>query len=269
MKNPTDEELVKKAKAGDSAAFGLLVLRYQRDIYELAFHYLRNSADAEDLSQETFIEAYSNLHNLQEPAKFARWLRSIAKHLSISWLRRRHKIVSYEEVMYEGMYEVQITEAFSMSRHALTPDELLERKELRQNIMAAIESLPEKNRLAISLHYLDGMSYKEIANLLKVSITTIEGRLYRARKKLKEEMIKMTKEVMGTSKIESRFQEIQNQIADLQRQMSVFIDEVEGSVLHSEKRAAFDTICRLASDTENPITWGFAGAYRYDSGKKQ
>ena len=91
-----------------------------------------------------------------------------------------------------------------MSRHTLAPDELLERKELRKNVMAAIESLPEKNRLAISLHYLDGMSYKEIANLLKVSITTIEGRLYRARKKLKEEMIKMTKEVMGTSEIESK-----------------------------------------------------------------
>jgi len=73
--------------------------------------------------------------------------------------RRRQKIVSYEEVMYEGMYEVQITEAFSMSRHTLSPDELFERKELRENVMAAIESLPEKNRLAISLHYLEGMSY--------------------------------------------------------------------------------------------------------------
>jgi len=160
IENSTDEELVEKAKSGDNAAFGMLVLWYQRDIYELAFHYLRNSADAEDLSQETFIEAYSKLHNLQDPAKFPRWLRSIAKHLSISWLRRRRqKIVSYEEVMYEGMYEVQITEAFSMSRHTLSPDELFERKELRENVMAAIESLPEKNRLAISLHYLEGMSY--------------------------------------------------------------------------------------------------------------
>jgi len=107
MKKSTDEELVQKAKAGDSAAFGLLVLRYQKDIYELAFHYLRNSADAEDLSQETFIEAYSNLRSLQEPAKFARWLRSIAKHLSISWLRRRrHKVVSYEEVMYELIFRI-------------------------------------------------------------------------------------------------------------------------------------------------------------------
>jgi len=113
-------------------------------------------------------------------------------------------LLDYAKGQYEGMYEVQITEAFNMSRHTLAPDELLERKELRKNVMAAIESLPEKNRLAISLHYLDGMSYKEIANLLKVSITTIEGRLYRARKKLKEEMIKMTKEVMGTSEIESK-----------------------------------------------------------------
>ena len=111
---------------------------------------------------------------------------------------------------------------------------------------------------------------------MKVSISTIEGRLYRARKKLKEEMIKMTKEVMGTSEIESKFAEVhnqmtdlQNQLANLQSQMSVFIHEVEDSVLHSEKSAAFDTICRLPSEAENPITWGFAGAYRYGNSDKQ
>jgi len=86
------------------------------------------------------------------------------------------------------MYEIQITEGFNIKRRTLAPDEALERKELRQNIMAAIKFLSKKNRLAISLHYLDEMSYQEMANLLKVSISTIEGRLYRARKKLNQKI---------------------------------------------------------------------------------
>jgi len=64
--------------------------------------------------------------------------------------------------------------------------------------------------------------------------------------------------------------DLQKDLANLQSQMSVFIHEVESSALHSEKKAAFDTICRLPSDIENPITWGFVGAYRYgDTGKNR
>jgi transposase/DNA-binding HxlR family transcriptional regulator len=165
------------------------------------------------------------------------------------------------------MFEVQIIET-SVYRRIPAPDDALEQKELRESILAAINSLSEKNRLAISLHYLDGMSYKEIADFLKVSISTIEGRLYRARKQLKEEMIKMTKEVIDTSRIEAELQEMRNQITDLRRQFEIFRQE-ESGVFNAERKAAFDIICRLPSDAENPITWGFAGAYRYGNrGKK-
>ena len=74
MTNLADETLVEKALTGDDTAFGLLVLRHQQDIYQLALHYAKNPADAQDLTQEVFIKAYTRLSTLQETAKFANWL---------------------------------------------------------------------------------------------------------------------------------------------------------------------------------------------------
>ena len=107
MTDPTDEALVKQALAGVEAAFESLVLRHQRGIYRFALSYLGNPADAEDLTQETFIEAYTNLRNLHEPAKFATWLRGITRNLCVSALRRRTTHISYEEVMSDGQFDAR------------------------------------------------------------------------------------------------------------------------------------------------------------------
>lgn len=262
MTKPTDEKLVKQALTGDDAAFGLLFLRHQGELYRFALSYLRNPTDAEDLTQEAFIDAYTKLRSLQEPAKFVTWLRTITKNLCISWLRRQTTTFSYEEMMQDGQFEVQMTERFGMSRRIPTPDELLVQKEMHQTILAAIDSLSEKNRLVTKLHYLDGMSYKDISQLLNVPVSTIEGRLYRARKQLKKEMT-MMKEIQEQSKIESTLEEMQRQIVGLRKQLMI-ITQGEKDSLHQEKMVAARTICRLPVNEENPITWGIIGAYRLD-----
>ena len=146
MTNLADETLVEKALTGDDTAFGLLVLRHQQDIYQLALHYAKNPADAQDLTQEVFIKAYTRLSTLQETAKFANW-RGITKNLSISWLRRQTHSFSYEEVMRDGQFEIQIAEIIGISKRLPAPDEVLEQKEMRQTVVNAIETLSEKNRL--------------------------------------------------------------------------------------------------------------------------
>ncbi len=224
MTNLADETLVEKALAGDNTAFGLLVLRHQRDIYQLALHYVKNPVDAQDLTQEVFIEAFTRLSTLQEAAKFANWLSSITKNLSISWLRRQTHSFSYEEVMHDGQFEIQMAEFIGTSKRLPTPDELLEQKEMRQTVSNAIGTLSEKNRLVTTLHYLDGMSYKEIAQQLNVPVSTIEGRLYRSRKQLKGE-ISMTEEVRDESKIEARLEEMQREIADLRGRLQTIAGE--------------------------------------------
>ncbi|MBI1927011.1 RNA polymerase sigma factor [Candidatus Poribacteria bacterium] len=268
MTDATDETLVKQALAGDDAAFGSLVLRHQRAIYRFAQSYLGNSADAEDLTQEAFIEAYTNLRTLQEPAKFGSWLRGITRHLCVSWLRRQTSSLSYEEVMEDGHFEVQMIETFGVSKRIPTPDELLEQKEVRQTVLAAIDSLSEKNRTVTTLHYLDGMSYQEIAQSLDVPVSTIEGRLYRARKQL-QEVITMTKEVRDKSKIdestvqsmiESATQDMRNQIAEMRGQIEALQGRLNLKEEFDETGAAYERLMRLPDD-EEAIAWNIVGAY--------
>ena len=264
MTNLADETLVEKALAGDGAAFGLLVLRHQRDIYQLALHYVKNPADAQDLTQEVFIEAFTRLSTLQEAAKFANWLSGITKNLSISWLRRQMHSFSYEEVLHDGEFEIQMTEFIGTPKRFPTPDELLEQKEMRQTVSNAIGTLSEKNRLVTTLHYLDGMSYKEIAQQLNVPVSTIEGRLYRSRKQLKGE-ISMTEEVRDESKTEARLEEMQREIADLRGRLQAIAGESD-AFLQIQGNEALKTSCRLPADAERPIAWGYVGAYRSSSG---
>ncbi len=264
MTNLADETLVERALAGDDTAFGLLVLRHQRDIYRLALHYVKNPADAQDLTQEVFIEAYTRLSTLQEAAKFANWLSGITKNLSISWLRRQMHSFSYEEMMRDGQFEIQMTEFIGTPKRLPTPDELLEQEEMRQTVTNAIETLSEKNRLVTTLYYLDGMSYKEIAQQLNVPVSTIEGRLYRSRKQLKGE-ISMTEEVRDESKIEARLEEMQHQIAGLRDRLQAIAGESD-AFLQIQGNEALKTSCRLPTDAERPIAWGYLGAYRTSSG---
>ena len=267
MTNLADETLVEKALAGDDTAFGLLVLRHQQDIYQLALYYVKNPADAQDLTQDVFIEAYTRLSTLQEAAKFANWLSGITKNLCISWLRRQTHSFSYEEVLHDGQFEIQMTEFIGTPKRLPTPDEALEQEEMRQTVTNAIETLSEKNRLVTTLHYLDGMSYKEIAQQLDVPVSTIEGRLYRSRKQLKGE-ISMTEEVRDESKVEARLEEMQREIADLRGRLQDIAGESD-VFLQSQWDQAAKTLCRLPTDAERPIAWGYVGAYRPSSGSLQ
>ncbi|MDE0297936.1 MAG: sigma-70 family RNA polymerase sigma factor [Candidatus Poribacteria bacterium] len=264
MTNLADETLVERALAGDDTAFGLLVLRHQRDICQLSMHYVKNPADAQDLTQEVFVEAYTRLSTLQETSKFANWLCGITKNLSISWLRRQTHSLSYEEVMRDGEFEIQMTEILGIPKRLPTPDEALEQKELRQHVVNAIETLSEKNRLVTRLHYLDGMSYKEIAQHLNVPVSTIEGRLYRSRKQLKGEIC-MTKAVRDESKVEARLEEMRREIDDLRGRLQDLAGESD-VFLGLKKGEALKTLCRLPIDTEKPIAWGYVGSYRPSPG---
>jgi small subunit ribosomal protein S2 len=118
------------------------------------------------------------------------------------WMRRKRESVSLDE-----MLEVDERSPFLVSTTPSPADEV-EKKELRESVMRAINALSEKNRLVVTLYYIDGLSYTEISNFLSVPVTTVEGRLHRARKQLKEEMIPMIKEVFANERIEPEETEI-------------------------------------------------------------
>ena len=196
----SDEELVKRVLASDTEAFDMLVKRYQDAVYGMAVYMVKNFADAQDIAQDVFLTAYQNLHSLKRHASFASWLRGITVNICKMWMRQKRESVSLDEMVDEHS-------PFLESATPSPVDEV-EQKELRESVMRAINALSEKNRLVVTLYYIDGLSYTEISNFLSVPVTTVEGRLHRARKQLKKEMIPMVKEVFANERVEPEETEI-------------------------------------------------------------
>jgi len=196
----TDIELIQRTLNGETNAFGELIKRYQDAVYATALHRTGNFADAQDVAQEAFIEAYKSLHKLREPAKFPGWLHRIALHQCNRWRRKQRESEPIDELS-----DAQIL-AISNGRTVL-PDEALERKELRQTVLNAITSLPKKLGEVVTMYYIDGFSYDEIANFLSISKTTVKGRLQTGRRQLKEELIVMVEQTIKQNRPDERFSE--------------------------------------------------------------
>jgi RNA polymerase sigma-70 factor (ECF subfamily) len=217
--NPTDEELVRKTLEGDDDAFESLVTKYQSAVYSWAFHILKNFTDAQDLAQESFIEAYFNLPTLQELSKFASWLRSITTNLCISWLRRQKPLESFEKLTEETSEE-DMLKLMMNQRQTSTPDEEYERREMQEMVMSAIGKLSQRNQVVITMYYLNGLSYKNIADFLSVSESAVKSRLHRARNQLKEEIDKMAQEVLSQQHISEEFvEEIRTGIGGIKEEL--------------------------------------------------
>ena len=191
-----DTELIRRARAGDKNAFGSLVERYQSAVYGYAYHKLGDFADAQDVAQEVFIVAYRQLAELREPGKFAGWLRGIAVNHCRRHLRaRRQGMVSFEE------------ELSPLEDGRPSPEERMEAEELRRSAVRLLERLSEKNRLAMTLRYLDDLSYEEIGRFLEVPVSTVKGRLHKARQKLAKEVTDMVKKSFAANRLDEEFTE--------------------------------------------------------------
>ncbi len=187
-----DTTLVRRCLQGDRDAFGLLVKRYEHAAFGLALSYLRDFADAEDVAQEAFVSAYCNLPHLQNPAKFGSWLKTTVVNLC----RNTHRSRNAEAASLARMGQERILEG---TKAPTPPDQLYELQDLRTRIMKAIGQLSEKNRQAVTMFYIDGLSAEEIGQFLETSTTAINQRLHRARVQLKEEMMDMVEDVLKSS----------------------------------------------------------------------
>jgi len=191
-----DAALVGRVLDGEVEAYSQLVRKYQSAVYGLAYHLVGNFADAEDLAQEAFLRAYLDLGQLRQPEKFAAWLRQVTTNICRMWLRKRR----------EDVVPLDAKEILEMQgQQFLPPDEELERRELHDAVMKAVAELPEHYRLAVTLYYLDGLSYQQIGDFLGVPVSTVRGRLHKARRKLKQEMIAMVQENFNSHKVGEEF----------------------------------------------------------------
>ena len=172
-----DEGLIAKAQEGDSYSFDLLVKKYQKKIYFLAYRMVRNHDAADDVAQETFINAYSSIKSFKLGYSFYTWLYRICMNLSINYLKRQKFVIS------ESQFEEEVS-PLEKETDSEDPLSLLVQKERERKIEHAIDSLPPKYKAVFILKVYEDLSYEEIAQTLKISLGTVMSRLFRAREKL-------------------------------------------------------------------------------------
>jgi RNA polymerase sigma-70 factor (ECF subfamily) len=184
----TDEDLLHRFCAGQKEAFGVLLRRYERELYGYLRRYLGDGNLAEDVFQNTFLQVYLKSGQYEEGRPVRPWLYTIATNQAIDALRRngRHQAVSLDQARKEtGEGELQNLMEMLESRGP-SPLEAAHGEERRERIRASVERLPEFLREVLILAYYQGLKYREIADILGIPVGTVKSRLHAALVKLQE-----------------------------------------------------------------------------------
>lgn len=179
-----DIQMVLAVREGDTTAYRGLVEKYQTRVYQLVYGMVRNQEDAKDLTQDAFVKAYDNLHRFRLEASFYTWIYRIASNVAIDFIRKRKRRGTTE---FDEQIAARGADGGMAEQHGQdSPSRTLERKQLYARIMDAMQELPEDQRQVILLRELEGLAYKEIAEVMEVPEGTVMSRLYYARKKLQK-----------------------------------------------------------------------------------
>ena len=182
----SDEELLRAFAAdGDRASFEMLVDRYKNEIYNYLRHYLGDEAMAEDAFQTTFVRVFQKSDQFDSSRKFRPWLYGIATHQAID-LKRRCKRRSFQslDTQTTGGDSRESTHAANIADYRQSTVDPLEQAELRSRMVSAIEEVGEPGRSALELVYLQGLPYRDAAEILDVPVGTVKSRVHAAIRKL-------------------------------------------------------------------------------------
>lgn len=183
-----DEDLavVRKIQEGDVDAFDALILKYRERVYSVIYNLTSNREDASDLTQETFIKAFQSINRFKGKSSFFTWLYRIALNTSLTHLRKNklRRFFSFEKMVEEdhteGFIENMTTDSDS--------DKAALMNELQETLNDAFQKLSAKHRTVITLFEIDGLSHKEIAEIVGTSIGTVRSRLHYAKQFLQGEL---------------------------------------------------------------------------------
>ena len=178
--------LIQKAQKGDTNAFGTLVASYEKFIFNVVCKMFSNSEDASDIAQEALIKAYKNIDKFDFNSSFSTWLYRITVNACIDEMRRRkgRESISIDAEDEESGLAVQIEDT------SLGAEERVIQNETVSEVRAAIDKLSEEHKTVIILRDLQDMTYEQVAQTLDLSIGTVKSRLARARKSLKDIILK-------------------------------------------------------------------------------
>ena len=177
-----ENEMIQAILEGDERAFKLLVDNYQLMVVNTCYAFVHQEDDARDIAQDVFVQVYESLGAFKFKSKLSTWIYRIAVNKSINFCRSsrgRTRVVNIEKWNMQQ----------ELSSDDLLPQEELEREEERSLLHRAIDTLPEKQRAALLLHRYEDLSYKEIAEVMGISLASVESLLFRAKQNLEKQII--------------------------------------------------------------------------------
>lgn len=180
-----ENEMVEKAQRGDIKSFERIVFLYEGFVYNLAYNMFYNQLDAQDVTQEVFIKVYKNIKTFKFNSKFKTWLYRIATNTCIDEYNKRKNRI------WEIDSDASIDELFSDEKER--PDKKVLEDETRREVQALLKALPFKYRLPVVLRDMQGLSYSEISEALKIKESDVKTRINRGRNKLREKYLKLEK----------------------------------------------------------------------------
>ena len=196
MKNE-DVDLIQRILSGDESAFTTLVEKHRKRIHSLAWREIGDFHAAQEITQDTFIQAFKSLPSLRDPNRFSGWLHVIAKRQCIEWLRRKPITMQSLDAMPKAELE-----RLSYARYLEEEQAQASTDGLREIVERLLQKLPVNERSVMVLHYYKGLTCEEVSAFLDVSLNTVKSRLYRARKRLETEE-SMLRETLGTNILKS------------------------------------------------------------------
>ena len=183
---PDDLTLVRRCREGDQRAFRTLVERYQKKAFAQALGMLKDKDDAMDVAQEAFVKVYRYLDHFKGDSSFYTWLYRIVANLCVDRLRRKSSAQHSDNVEFDEKLDQEelATAGILSSKLGTNPQKAALRAELAEKIDEALSQIPEKHREILVMRELEGMSYEDLARVLKVPKGTVMSRLFHARAKM-------------------------------------------------------------------------------------
>lgn len=180
-----DSQLMLRVRDGDDESFAVLLQRFRVPVWQFLHRMVQDHAVAEELAQEVFLRVYRSRANYEPSAKFTTWLYRIATHLALNYLRDSKRDRAHVRTDNEDEERVPLQ---LVSQDASAEQRMLA-EERSRCIRQAIESLPEKQRLAVILHKYQELDYKQISELLEASESAVKSLLFRAYESLRAKLI--------------------------------------------------------------------------------
>ncbi len=184
----TDKELIKAIRKNDQLAFKQLVESNQQLVVNTCNGFLHNIADAEDIAQDVFVEVFLSVNKFREDAKLSTWLYRIAVNKSLNHIRnnKKHKILQSIDNFIAS--DKNLKREFA-DNNTSQPEKIIEEKERSKILQYSINSLSKNQKIAFTLNKYDDLSYKQIADVMDLSVSSVESLLHRAKKNLQKKLL--------------------------------------------------------------------------------